>query len=126
MSTIDPALVEAIEEGLLARGGRRTATGGIEFPCFNSEQHKHADQRASAWWSGSTRGWSCRACSGKGGALDAARRLGLRPEPRRSRETARWNIRDVEGQLVAVHIRLEPGGNGKPKEFIWQQPDGTS
>ena len=31
---MEAAFINAIETKLLARGGRRTATGGIEFRCF--------------------------------------------------------------------------------------------
>jgi len=39
--------------------------------------------------------------------------------PPRDRET-RWEIRDVDGVLVAVHVRTDPG-----KRFYWELPDGT-
>lgn len=37
----------------------------------------------------------------------------------RERETG-WEIRDVDGTLIAVHVRTDPG-----KRFHWELPDGT-
>src|SRR5262249_54489774 len=78
----------------------------------------------SAWWSCTKQCWSCRACGAKGGAYDAANRLGI-PLPTRTprrREVARWPIRDAAGAIVAEHVRLE-GPSGR-KLCIWER-DGT-
>jgi hypothetical protein len=61
----------------------------------------------------------------KGGTVDLARLLNV-PLPARGerRETARWTIRDMSGRPIAVHIRFEPGRDGKSKDFVWERPDG--
>ena len=43
---------------------------------------------------------------------------------RRPDQQFRYQIKDLEGRIAAVHIRMEFSDGSK--EFIWEQPDGTS
>jgi hypothetical protein len=117
--------IAAIETALLARGGRWTTSGGIEFRCLTAERHAYGDATPSAWWSPEKRCWSCRACGAKGGALDAGERLGV-PRPQAQRETGRWAIRNAASVVEAVHVRLEPGRRGSAKDFVWEGADGRT
>jgi len=42
------------------------------------------------------------------------------------RETGRWQIRALDGHVVAVHVRVEPGKNGRDKDCLWYRADGTT
>ena len=36
-----------------------------------------------------------------------------------------WRILDIRGTHIATHVRIEPGRNGRAKDFAWRMPDGT-
>lgn len=111
--------LDAIASALLARGGRRTKNAGIEFRCFEDAQHQHSDRRPSAWWSYAKRCWSCRACSAKGGAFDAAKRLGIPLPARRDAAEVVYPLRDAGGALVAEQVRVDQPGQGK--RMFWRR-----
>jgi putative DNA primase/helicase len=67
--------------------------------------------------------WSrVRGCKNSDAAREIAERVAvnLKQDNRRSRET-RYQIRDVDGTLVAIHLRLDIGGK---KKLWWSRPDG--
>ncbi len=120
------ALKGLVTAAVQARGGvRRGESAWLTFPCPKGSDHKHGDRRPSAGWNPTSGVWKCLGCGLKGGTVDLARLLNV-PLPSRDerRETARWTIREVRGRPVAVHIRLEPGRDGKRKDFAWARPDG--
>lgn len=118
---IPPALIDKIEAELLRRGGRRTANGGIEFPCFEERAHQHGDRNHSAWWATAKTWWSCRACGAKGGAHDAARRLGIPPPGRPTAARTTYRICDWHGSTIAFHDRVDEAGK---KKLFWRTPAG--
>jgi hypothetical protein len=126
---IDRALVDQVDAEVKRRDARQPRNGEITFTCPESKLHQNGDAHPSARWNYNKAVWYCDVCNNNGGAIDLAQRLGLRNDEQpthRSRETARWTIRDETGHPVAVHIRLEPGRNGKPKDCVWERPDGQT
>jgi hypothetical protein len=118
-------LKAGVTEAVRARGGIRRRSGWWEFPCPNPAVHEHGDRTASAGWNEGHGVWKCLGCGLKGGTKDLAERLGiLVPARSGARETQRWVDRDASGRSIAVHVRLEPGHNGKSKDFVWERPDG--
>jgi hypothetical protein len=120
-------LVDLVDSAVKRRNGAKLLPSGeVQFRCPQGERHKNGDAHPSARWNRHKAVWHCDSCGSGRGVLDLAERLGIADAPRATgqRETARWDLRDPDGRLVAVHIRLEPGKNGKPKDIIWQLPDG--
>lgn len=71
--------------------------------------------------------WKCHAGCTQERVLAALRRAGVLPDPRGhvSAPGARitdYPVRDPEGNIVAVHRRIETDTD---KRFVWLQPDGT-
>jgi hypothetical protein len=124
--TPDPALVAAVHRAATLRNARRLSNGEIAFTCPNAEAHANRDAHPSARWNPEREVWHCDVCNAGGGVVDLARRLGISPATgsNAQRETGRWEIRDLTGEVKAIHVRLEPGRNGKPKEYFWERPDG--
>jgi hypothetical protein len=119
-------LKASVTAAVEARGGVRHGKSlWWDFRCPNGAAHQHGDRTPSAGWDPSRGVWKCLGCKLKGGVVDLARLLGVPlPSHGERRETARWTDRDVSGRPIAVHVRLEPGRNGKRKEFSWERPDG--
>src|SRR5262249_43066886 len=125
LMNIDGAFIQAVVNALMQRGGR-VEGAEIRFSCVFPERHEDSDAHPSARFHPGSAVWPCDACGRGGGILELARLLNLqRPEHESSQQkiTGRWPIRDGTGHVVRVHLRLEPGRNGRKKDYIWQQPD---
>jgi len=112
-----PALVAAIKAAVEARGWNgRLVAGELRFRC-----PAHDDATPSAGWHPEKHAWYCHVCKKGGGAVDLARRLGI-PLPDASAVVATFTYRDAAGQ-VAYHVdRIEPGFNGRPKDYLPRRP----
>jgi hypothetical protein len=111
------------------RGGvlRRDDADEVVFRCVFPERHQDGDVHPSASFNRRKRAWCCRVCSAKGGLQNLAGWLGLLAgDDRVQRETGRWLLREADGRLRAVHVRLEPGRNGRNKDCPWFHPDGRT
>jgi hypothetical protein len=125
VSVPDPALVSEVHAAVSLRDALPEGDE-TRFRCPNSAAHTHGDADPSARWNLVKAVWRCPVCGEGGGAADLARRLGVRP-PRakrngerikRARRTA-YEIRDIEGALVATHVRLDMDDGSK--SFIWER-----
>lgn len=74
----------------------------------------------------------CYAGCAQEAVIAALRKLGLWPEPWRKGDhrpkarakalETRYEVRDVDGQVIAVHVRMD---GAKGKKMHWEQPEGT-
>jgi hypothetical protein len=70
-------LVAAVDQAIIAQGGRPHGPRERRFRCPEREQHRHGDAHWSADWNVAKRCWVCRACGAGGGVVDLALRLGI-------------------------------------------------
>ena len=98
---------------LLDRGGRMVG-GELRCTCWNHSPDEHPSLR----WNTKKHVFHCDACGIGGGAIEAARALGLLDDVGALRSTERkWEIRTASGELVAVHHRTDhPEGS---KDRVW-------
>jgi len=125
-----PELVAAVDSAVKQRHARQASRDEIAFTCPKPEGHANRDAHPSARWNRTKAVWHCDVCGAAGGIIALARRLRL-PLPERlghvsRKETGRWTIRDGTGRPVAVKVRLEPGRNGRRKDYVWFHPDGRT
>jgi hypothetical protein len=116
-------LLDAIMQAISARGWTGRLVGAeAAFRC-----PEHDDATPSAHWNTQKHTWYCQVCQVGGGALDLARRLGVPlPEPRLSvvgdhrppAVVATFTYRDATGRAVYHIDRIEPGRDGRRKDFL--------
>jgi DNA primase len=126
-AAIDPALIQQIEATIAERGPDRKVGREIPFIC-----PVHDDQDPSASWNPEKQTWFCHVCGPKEagwyGAINLARLLGIdlperpqdaspAPPPLQRRVVQTFEYRDAAGQLLYYVDRIEPGWNGKSKEY---------
>jgi hypothetical protein len=70
-------LVAAVDQAIVAQGGRSHGPRERRFRCPERERHRHGDAHWSADWNVEKRCWVCRACGAGGGVVDLAHRLGI-------------------------------------------------
>ncbi len=114
-----PAPILATLEALPDAKRQRNGWTAVRCP-------SHEDKHASFAWrvrdDGSV-GLACQAgCANEGivSALGHELRDLFPPKDRQETHETRYEVRDAAGELVAVHVRLEPG-----KVIWWERPDGT-
>jgi putative DNA primase/helicase len=151
----DIALSELVDQATRAlerRGGVLREGSELRFRCFFPAKHRNGDANPSAYFNAAKGAWLCRVCGARGGVNALLFNLGewgaLRrpaaPQPPPAdcttqtlfagqvngrvlqRETGRWSLRDAGRRMVAEHVRLEPGREGRPKEYPWFHPDGRT
>lgn len=87
----------------------------------------HDDHNPSMSWSRSKHVWKCFSCGAGGGWVDLAKLLQLELPNREKpvwRNAGRWEIKNIEGVLLGVHVRQElPNGD---KRFRWEGHNGRS
>jgi putative DNA primase/helicase len=141
------ALADDLTRLLEQRGARREGEE-LRFPCPKPEHHANGDAHWSARWHPEKGVWRCDVSGEGAGTLNLRWLLFMnrdaswseasspRSQHRRTdrtghtdgaqRETGRWPLRDIDGHVVAVHVRLEPGHDGRPKDCVWFGADGCT
>ena len=114
-------IVEQIEQVLLTERQGKQQGAELVYSCLT-----HSETRPSANWNSSKQTWICRSgsspeCSTGGGYLDLARRLEIELPAHEKPvyvESARWVVKEADGQIAGIHVRQElPNG---AKRVIWE------
>lgn len=77
----------------------------------------HADTNPSARWHPKKHVWHCDACKEGGGYVQLAQLLDIDVKKAKPQITATYDYVDEAGELLYQVVRLEPGKNGKSKDF---------
>jgi len=123
MTSVPPA---ELDRALRQRGGKPEGEE-IRFRCPFPEHHKNGDEHPSARYHPSKHVWCCDACGAGGRWRDLCEQLGValpRPQKGRPAVVATYEYRNEAGDLLRRKCRWEPGFQGRPKSFTWQEPDG--
>lgn len=124
-------LADDVESRLLALPRAKKSGGEIVFSCVLGDRHSNGDANPSASYAVGKRAWRCKGCGASGGLLrgehPVARLLGIDLDAYAATQRASgrpdrsWEIRDRDGQVVAIHHRRDTDGR---KRVWWATPDG--
>lgn len=121
MAPVPTSIIAQIEQKLITERQGKQQGAELVYSCLT-----HPETRPSANWNSSKQTWICRSgsspeCSTGGGYLDLARRLEIElpaPEKPVYVESARWVVKEADGQIAGIHVRQElPNG---AKRVIWE------
>jgi len=128
------ALANTVEERLRALPRAKRQGGEMTFACPLGDRHRNGDAHPSASYSLERKAWRCKGCGASGGLVKGseplASLLGIDAEDYRvNGEEARhagrpdrtWELRDADGELVALHHRRDLADGGK--RVWWATPD---
>jgi hypothetical protein len=124
--TPDAALVARVDAAV--RGRNPVESGAeVRFTCPNSSGHRNGDAHPSCRWNAAKAVYHCDSCGSGGGVLELAGLLGVpRTEHQgapaacaRATTTTVYEIRGLDGSLVAEHVRRDFADG--TKRFSWRR-----
>jgi hypothetical protein len=121
MAPVPTSIITQIEQKLITERQGKQQGAELVYSCLT-----HAETRPSANWNSAKQTWICRSgsspkCSTGGGYLDLARRLEIELPAHEKPvyvESARWVVKEANGQIAGIHVRQELSNGAK--RVIWE------